>query len=149
MAVDAAYHREWRKKNPGKAREAQARYRAANREKVLSEKRAYNKRHAARIYAQKMQWRVDNLERAREYERTKGRKRAKLPEPTRPAPAVCEACERASTHALCIDHDHLTGAFRGWLCHACNRGIGSLGDSVNGVQKALAYLERVEKDHVG
>jgi hypothetical protein len=41
-----------------------------------------------------------------------------------------------------LDHDHLTREFRGWLCGACNRGIGLLGDDVNGLRRALAYLER-------
>jgi hypothetical protein len=23
-----------------------------------------------------------------------------------------------------LDHDHMTGAFRGWVCNACNNGSG-------------------------
>jgi hypothetical protein len=42
---------------------------------------------------------------------------------------------------LHLDHDHVTGKFRGWLCSSCNRGIGLLHDSV-GVEKALTYLRR-------
>jgi hypothetical protein len=42
----------------------------------------------------------------------------------------------------CVDHDHNTGAVRGLLCGACNRGIGLLGDSTVVIQKALDYLER-------
>jgi hypothetical protein len=46
--------------------------------------------------------------------------RRKLPEPTRPCPALCEiaGCKR---HAICLDHEHLTHTFRGWLCQPCNR----------------------------
>lgn len=33
---------------------------------------------------------------------------------------------------------------RGALCQNCNRGIGLLGDSIEGVQKALEYLSRYE-----
>lgn len=73
--VDAAYHREWRAKNPEKAREAAVRWRTANREKMLAQKRAYNKRHAVRIRAQQAAWRVANIDSAREYERSQGRKR--------------------------------------------------------------------------
>jgi len=41
---------------------------------------------------------------------------------------------------LVVDHDHLTGEFRGHICPLCNQGIGKLGDSVEGVMKALLYL---------
>lgn len=73
-----------------------------------------------------------------------------LPEPTRPEPVLCECCGRhfSSTdkrgYRLSLDHDHTTGKFRGWLCGDCNRGIGLLGDNLEGVRRALAYLETVE-----
>lgn len=140
--VDAAYHREWRAKNPEKAREAAVRWRTANREKMLAQKRAYNKRHAVRIRAQQAAWRVANIDSAREYERSQGRKRQGLPKPTRPASTVCECCGQPSKASLCIDHDHTTGAFRGWLCHGCNVGIGRLGDNLEGVRLAITYLEK-------
>lgn len=43
-----------------------------------------------------------------------------------------------------IDHDHATGKIRGLLCHSCNLGIGALGDNVEGVTRALMYLQRAE-----
>ena len=70
------------------------------------------------------------------------RKRAGLPEPTRPTPENCECCGSKllggkKTH---LDHCHATGMFRGWLCNKCNLGIGALGDSVAGVENAIRYL---------
>lgn len=55
---------------------------------------------------------------------------------------LCAACGKPPTagQRLCIDHEHDTGRVRGLLCHSCNLGIGSLGDSVEGVAAALAYL---------
>jgi hypothetical protein len=53
----------------------------------------------------------------------------------------CEACG-VDTDALYLDHDHNTNRFRGWLCGRCNTGIGKLGDNIEGVRKALEYLER-------
>lgn len=51
------------------------------------------------------------------------------------------------THWL-VDHDHMSGAIRGLLCHRCNAGIGMLGDTVEHVEMALAYLRRVSPmDH--
>ena len=40
-----------------------------------------------------------------------------------------------------IDHDHDTGKVRGVLCSGCNLGLGKLGDNIEGVKKALAYLK--------
>jgi hypothetical protein len=41
---------------------------------------------------------------------------------------------------LNLDHCHDTKMFRGWLCRSCNTGIGSLGDDIGGLEKALVYL---------
>ena len=43
-----------------------------------------------------------------------------------------------------LDHCHITGKFRGWLCGKCNMGIGALGDSIQGLQRAIEYLKRAE-----
>ena len=62
--------------------------------------------------------------------------------PTRPTPPTCENCGKATKATLNADHDHETGIFRGWLCPACNRGLGLIGDNANAVRRLLAYLER-------
>jgi Autographiviridae endonuclease VII len=59
---------------------------------------------------------------------------------------LCACCGKpASTgpRRLLVDHDHNTGQIRGLLCRRCNTGIGMLGDDVEGVRRALSYLERV------
>jgi hypothetical protein len=56
-----------------------------------------------------------------------------------PAPA-CDICRSEGTTLL--DHCHVTGKFRGWLCRECNVGLGKLGDDIAGVRRAIAYLER-------
>ena len=56
-----------------------------------------------------------------------------------PAPA-CELCSKEGPTML--DHCHVTGRFRGWLCHDCNTGLGKLGDDTASVRRALAYLDR-------
>jgi len=70
-----------------------------------------------------------------------------LPEPTRPKPLTCECCDlRCSTgRALSLDHCHVSGEFRGWLCNSCNLAIGKLGESVAGLMNAVRYLERAAK----
>jgi hypothetical protein len=39
-----------------------------------------------------------------------------------------------------VDHDHGTGAVRGLLCRGCNVGIGSLGDTIAGLEMGIRYL---------
>jgi len=69
------------------------------------------------------------------------RKSLGYPEPTRPKPEKCECCGKIpGKKGLALDHDHVTGEFRGWLCSRCNTGIGSLGDTVQDLQGAIEYL---------
>ena len=53
----------------------------------------------------------------------------------------CECCQK-ETSKLVLDHCHTTEVFRGWLCPPCNLGIGVLGDTLEGVQKAVNYLNK-------
>ena len=63
-----------------------------------------------------------------------------------PEGTPCDCCGKPMTHkgkyAMHFDHDHITEEFRGWLCKQCNVGIGQLGDSIEGVIRALEYLKR-------
>jgi hypothetical protein len=88
---------------------------------------------------------------SRKRRKDRHRKYRGLPEATRPQPVICECCGKAPsnkeanvTKSLALDHDHTTGAFRGWLCHVCNCAIGMLGDSLDGLDRARAYLLRAE-----
>jgi hypothetical protein len=62
----------------------------------------------------------------------------------KPANHCCMSCSKEYTgtgvDGLQGDHDPVTGLFRGWLCFHCNTGIGKLGDTLEGVQRAEAYL---------
>lgn len=57
---------------------------------------------------------------------------------------VCEVCKRLEEEVgtLHLDHNHATGAFRGWLCRTCNIGIGMLQDDVQLLSRAIDYLNR-------
>lgn len=50
---------------------------------------------------------------------------------------ICGTTER-QRHA---DHSHASGEVRGSLCFDCNTGIGKLGDTLEGVLRAVRYLE--------
>ncbi len=67
-----------------------------------------------------------------------------IPLATRPEPSACELCGKSSTseRAFHRDYDHDTRAFRGWLCAGCNIGLGMLGDSIEGLERAIAYLRK-------
>lgn len=55
----------------------------------------------------------------------------------------CALCQRVFNQGRikpCVDHCHKTGIFRGLLCHACNRGIGLLQESIEILSRASAYL---------
>lgn len=116
----------WYYRNKDKARERNKQWTAANKEKI-------NARATAR--------RRSNIEKYRAKERME----AGLPEPTRPCPDFCESCggpPNGQHKVLALDHCHVTGAFRGWLCNTCNIAFGMLGDNHIGVEKLLRYALR-------
>ncbi len=55
---------------------------------------------------------------------------------------VCGSCGQPSVKRLGVDHDHESHVVRGLLCNNCNLGIGMLGDNIEGLERALAYLRR-------
>jgi dCMP deaminase len=58
----------------------------------------------------------------------------------------CAICSRSNEKRLSVDHDHITNEIRGLLCTSCNRAIGVLGDDLDGVERALHYLNRKSHD---
>ena len=58
--------------------------------------------------------------------------------------ACCGIRQNELTMRFAVDHDHDTGLIRGLLCGNCNTGIGKLGDNIEGLMKALNYLEKHE-----
>lgn len=45
-------------------------------------------------------------------------------------------------HKACIDHDHITGKFRGLLCSPCNIALGCFRENPDTLRNAANYLER-------
>lgn len=56
--------------------------------------------------------------------------------------ACCGTDEPGRGETFFVDHDHITGFIRGLLCNRCNVGIGKLGDNLEGLTRALEYLQR-------
>ena len=66
-----------------------------------------------------------------------------------PVPKVCHCCGKAPDpnsfrNKLQLDHDHITGEFRGWICDNCNVSLSRAGDTIEGVKNLLTYLEGYE-----
>src|SRR5210317_547728 len=57
-----------------------------------------------------------------------------------PGPGPCPICSE-HTEQWVLDHNHNTCSFRGYLCKACNAGIGLLADDSTRVERALIYLQ--------
>lgn len=72
-------------------------------------------------------------------------------ERTRPSlvPFKCPICGKTTipdlTSKVVLDHDHNTGAIRGWICDSCNTGIGRFKDDIDLLKKAISYLEDQER----
>jgi len=82
---------------------------------MLQYKRTYNKK-----------WRASHLEHSRTYHREYYRSwiAAKFGV-IRPQITNCFICgKEIMEHSLFLDHNHLTGKFRGWLCGRCNSCLG-------------------------
>lgn len=62
---------------------------------------------------------------------------------------LCDICGEAQApdyrgivKALSVDHDHLTGQVRGFLCSHCNIALGAFKDNPESMRVAAAYIER-------
>ncbi len=107
------------------------------------ERLATDPEYKARVNGYRAKWSERNPEKVKAHSRKSNWKIHGCPEPTRPEPTHCECCGNLpGNRAMHLDHCHVTGAFRGWLCTKCNSGIGMLGDNSDGIEKASAYLAR-------
>lgn len=60
--------------------------------------------------------------------------------------AICGIDEKeAVKQKLFVDRCHTTGKIRELLCHSCNAGIGLLKESIPVLAKAIAYLDKHNK----
>lgn len=135
----------WVCKNRVAATEKKYRQRPEVRAKYLQYQASYRKVNATRVNLQIQEWIQAHPGIQREYNLQKfGLTPAEYEAQLVRQGSVCACCGSppAAKRRLAVDHDHKTGRLRGLLCHRCNLGIGSLGDSIEGVERALAYLRQ-------
>ncbi|MBC6442422.1 MAG: hypothetical protein GDA53_04720 [Rhodobacteraceae bacterium] len=59
---------------------------------------------------------------------------------------ICEKCGIVGvTVKIVLDHGHLTGDARDYICDSCNTGLGRFRNGKDFIRNALAYLEKWEK----
>ena len=56
--------------------------------------------------------------------------------------AICGKHRTTNKQRLAVDHCHLTGVVMGLLCSHCNKSLGTFKDSINILNKAIAYLQK-------
>jgi hypothetical protein len=134
MKSAAQRQAEYRARDPKRIAANRARYLAMNAARVRILARANRAKHKAKRSLQSREWYQQNRERVLAYNRSK-----RYPSPVRPEPAQCECCGQRQKARLALDHCHLTGIFRGWLCRMCNTAIGLLRDNPI---LAVVYLQR-------
>ena len=107
----AAAARDWRLAHPKTARTATTRWRENNPAKVLQiERRRLYKRHGLSLEQVDLKLSAQSFKCAN--------------------PGCGVALDRGrGKHAAHLDHDHVSGIVRDFLCHGCNVALGSLGDS--------------------
>lgn len=133
-----AYKKAWAKayyeKNREKERAKQKAYYEKNKEEVKAKRRAYHKKNRDKR-------RVKNLKKRygiglHEYNLMFTEQKGKC--------ACCGIHQNELTKKFAVDHDHDTGLIRGLLCNHCNLALGKLGDNIEGLMRALNYLEKHE-----
>jgi hypothetical protein len=130
-------------KDPAKAKAAKLRYQAKNKEKILARTRAWHAANPERSKAYMAKYRAEGRYklRMRDYSR-----KYLYGEISRPEPLACENPEcrvlfSATQRGSCVDHNHVTGKFRGWLCQSCNLTLGHARDDGRILKGLIAYLD--------
>ena len=118
----AARSREWRRKNPEKAKQAVLSWQFRNPEKTITNNRKQNLKANHGL----------SLEEYDELARSQGGK--------------CALCHNINgskrAPRLFVDHNHATGEIRGLLCSKCNFMIGQCDENPAILRAAICYLER-------
>lgn len=132
-----AYYREYQQRPKRKAYKAA--WNAANREKIAARQRADR-----RANPQKYRDYFRNHHLVKSY----GITQAEYEQIYKDQSGLCAICGglpdivKHGYSRLVVDHCHKTGKVRGLLCNNCNSGMGIIGDTIEHLERALAYLRK-------
>ncbi len=120
------YLKNWKEENKDKLREQSKLWKAKNRDRVNEgARRGYKKnRHNILARIRKKKYGIDE----KEYAKINSKK-------------ICPVCKRVSKKNLSIDHDHITGKIRGYICNNCNVALGRVADSPIILRALAKYLD--------
>lgn len=58
----------------------------------------------------------------------------------------CPVCKKRTipgvTSKVVLDHNHITGKPRAWICDSCNTGLGRFKDDIQTMEDAIEYLKK-------
>lgn len=141
--------REYKEKNPRKARECQKRWQVANRDKrneqarkrlktIDGRKRNYanQRRYLDKNPGIRYKWKLK-----RDYAITPELYYDALSKQNNRC-AICGKNQSELKYMLCVDHNHKTNNIRGLLCRRCNAAIGLLQDSSDLLRRASEYVNK-------
>ena len=117
----ADWAREWRRKNPEKAKTAQLNYRIRHPEKM---KEIYRKTNLRKSYGITI----------KDYDELLERQHFRC--------AICDTETPGGPGRMMVDHNHVTEKVRGLLCCNCNFVIGHCLESKAILVRAIRYLEK-------
>ena len=144
-----AKHKAYREKNKEKTKVRNKTYRENNKERLLANYKTYYEKNKEKIKARHRTYYKKNKDRVRnkELKRNFGISLHEYNLMLTEQKGKCSCCgihQNELTKKFAVDHDHDTGLIRGLLCNHCNLAIGMLGDNLEGLMKALNYLEKHE-----
>jgi hypothetical protein len=66
---------------------------------------------------------------------------------------ICPLCLRGKSdlsytawkNPFVLDHDHITGEARGWICQDCNTALGRIRDDVEIAKRMVEYIEATDR----
>jgi hypothetical protein len=153
--ADADRLREWRRKNPERVAHHQKEEYKKRKKERQAYAHEYNKKNRAAITERKRRYR-ENMTEEQRAKYLEGRRAASIMKRygvslddyeamLAAQGGTCALCSRTPENErfkkLSIDHCHVTGRVRGLLCASCNHSLGKLGDTIERLKRAAAYVE--------
>lgn len=114
------YWKKYYERNKEVLRESKKLYYEKNRQEIIEKSKNYFQKNKLKVYERR-------------------NKKRKITVKYSGKPNKCEICHL--TGKICLDHNHITGEFRGWICDRCNKVLGFVKDDKELLIKLSNYLK--------